>query len=142
MGCPSIINFEESSEMKATIIDKGSQATFKMHPDIAKKTMNKEDRNSHLLPVKLWVLCFLPYCRHTAQGILVKPGKNPRVIFDASTKGQPHEIVLNEITPTEFEAIIDFGKSKMRLLISISIYNWRVNYPLKRINLALADITA
>jgi hypothetical protein len=140
MGCPSIIDFEESSEMKATIIEKGNQVTFKMYPDIAKKTMNKEDRNSHLLPVKLWVLRFSPYCRHTAQGILVKPGKNPRVIFDASTKGHPHEVVLNEITPTEFEAIIDFGKSKTRLLITI--YNWRVSYPLKRIYLALADITA
>ena len=118
MGCPSIIDFEESSEMKATIIEKGNQATFKMYPGIVKKTMNIEDRNSHLLPVKLWVLCFLPYCRHTAQGILVKPGKNPRVIFNASTKGHPHEVVLNEITPTEFEAIIDFGKSKMRLLIT------------------------
>jgi hypothetical protein len=139
MGCPSII-VKESSEMKATIIEKGNQATFKMYPDIVKKTMNKEDRNSHLLPVKLWVLRFLPYCCHTAQGILVKPGKNPRVIFDASTKGHPHEVVLNEITPTEFEAIIDFGKSKTRLLITI--YNWRVSYPLKRIYLALADITA
>jgi hypothetical protein len=47
---------------------------------------------------------------------------------------------LNEITPTEFEAIIDSGKSKMRLLISI--YNLRVSYPLKRIYLARADITA
>ena len=48
----------------------------------------------------------------------------------------------NEITftPTEFEAIIDFGKSKTRLLITI--YNWRVSYPLKRIYLALTDITA
>ena len=48
--------------------------------------------------------------------------------------------ILNEITPTEFEAVIDFGKSKMRLLITI--YNWRVSYPLKRIYLVLADITA
>jgi hypothetical protein len=53
MGCLSIIHFEESSEMKATIIEKGNQVTFKMYPDIVKKTMNKEDRNSHLLPVKL-----------------------------------------------------------------------------------------
>ncbi len=140
MGCPSIIDFEESSEMKATIIEKGNQATFKMYLDIVKKTMNKEDRNSHLLPVKLWVLRFSPYCHHTAQGILVKPGKNPRVIFDASTKGEPHEVVLIEITPTKFEAIIDFGKTKMSLLITI--YNWRVGYPLKRIYLALADMTA
>ena len=67
MGCPSIIDFEESSEMKATIIEKGNQATFKMYPDIVKKTMNKEDRNSHLLPVKLWVLHFLPCCCHTSK---------------------------------------------------------------------------
>ncbi len=104
MGCPSIINFEESSEMKATIIEKGNQATFKMYPEIVKNTMNTEDRNSHLLPVKLWVLIFLPYCCHTANCILVKPGKNHCIIFDACTKGEPHKVVLNEIAPTKFEA--------------------------------------
>ena len=102
--------------MKSFIIDKGNQATFKMYLEIVTKTMNKEDRYSHLLPVKLWVLYF---SRHTAQGILVKPGKNPRVIFDASTKGSPHEVVLNEITPTELKANIDFGLAKMKLLIRI-----------------------
>ena len=33
-GCPSIINFEEASDMKSFIIDKGNQATFKMYPEI------------------------------------------------------------------------------------------------------------
>jgi hypothetical protein len=47
---------------------------------------------------------------------------------------------LNEITPTKFEAITDIGKYEMRLLIAI--YNWRVGHPLKKIYLALADITA
>ncbi len=41
MGCPSIIDFEELSEMKATIIEKGNQDTFKIYPGIVKKTMNK-----------------------------------------------------------------------------------------------------
>ena len=126
-GCPSIINFKEASDMKSFIIDKGNQATFKMYPEIVTKTMNKEDRYSHLLTVKLCVLYFSPWCRHTAQGILVKPGKNPRVIFDASTKGSPHEVVLNEITPTELEANIDFGLANMKLLIRI--YNLRISYP-------------
>jgi hypothetical protein len=35
--------------------------------------------NSHLLPVKLWVLYFPPWCCHSAQGILFKPGRNPQV---------------------------------------------------------------
>ena len=90
--------------------------------------------------MKLWVLHFLPYCHHTAQGILVKPGKNPRVIFNASTKGDPHEVVLNEITPTKFEVTIEFRKSKINLLTTI--YNLRVSHPRKRIYLALVDITA
>jgi hypothetical protein len=139
-GCPSYINFEEASEMKSFIIKKGNQATFKMYPETVTKTMNTEDKHSHLLPVKLWVLHFLSWCCHAAQGILIKPGKNPQVIFDASTKGSPHEDVLNEFTITEFEANFDFGHAKMNLLPRI--YNLRVSYLREIIFLALADITA
>jgi hypothetical protein len=108
-GCPMRISFEETSAMKPSIILKGNQAIFKMYPEIVTKMMNKEDRHSHLLPVKLWVIHFSPWCRHTVQGMQVKPGKNPCVIFDASTKSHPCEVVLNEITTTEFEANITFG---------------------------------
>jgi hypothetical protein len=139
-GCPSRLSFEEMSEMKAYIIKKGNQATFKMYPEIVTKMMNKEDRHSHLLPVKLWLLHFSPRCRHTAQGMLVKPGKNPRVILDALTKAYPHEVVLNDVTTTEFEANITFGTAKLKLLQQI--YNWRVSHPTSKIYISLADITA
>jgi hypothetical protein len=138
--CPSKLSFEETSDMKASIIRKGNQATFKMHPEIVTKTMNKEDRHSHVLPVKLWVLHFSPWCRHTAQGMLIKPSKNPRVIFDASTKSHPHEVVLNYVTTTKFEANITFGAAKLKLLKRI--YNLRVSHPTRKIFLALADICA
>jgi hypothetical protein len=62
------------------------------------------------------------------------------VIFNLSTQTTPDEVVLNHKTPTDFEAIIDFGKAKMNLLINI--YNWRVSYPPEMIYLALANITA
>jgi hypothetical protein len=51
----------------------------------------------------------------------------------------PDQIVLNEQTSTEFEAIVDFGTAKMRLLISI--YNWRISFPKETIYVALADVT-
>ena len=57
-GCPSKLSFEETLAMKDSIIQKGNQVTFKLHPEAVTKTMNKEDRHSHLLPVKLWVLLF------------------------------------------------------------------------------------
>jgi hypothetical protein len=139
-GCPSKLSFEETMIMKASIIQKGNQATFNMHPEAVTKTMNKEDRHSHLLPVKLWILHFSPWCRHTAQGMQIKPGKNPHVIFDASTKSHPHEIVLNDMTTTEFEAIITFGASKLKLLQRI--YNWRITNPNSKIYIALGDVTA
>ncbi len=139
-GCPLQINFEETLDMKMTIIKKGNQTTFKMYPETVTKTMNKEDRHSHVLPVKLWVFYCSAQCRAMAQGMQVKPGKNPRIIFDASTKSDPHKVVLNEITTTEFEANIDFGQAKMKLLTRI--YNWRVANPSQKIYLALADINA
>ncbi len=126
--------------MKSFITKKGNQAMFKMYPETFTKAINKEEKHSHLLPVKLWVLHFLLWCCHTAQGILIKPGKNPRVIFDASTKGSLHEVFLNKFTPTECEANIDFGHTKINLLSRI--YNWRVGYPQEIIIFALADITA
>jgi hypothetical protein len=55
-------------------------------------------------------------------------------------KGSPHEVVLNEFTPTKFEANINCGNSKMNLLIRI--YNWRISYLRIKIFLALADIIA
>ena len=70
----------------------------------------------------------------------IKPGKNPQVIFDASTKGSLHEVVRNEYTPTKFEANINCGHAKMNLLRRI--YNLRVSFPREIIFLALADITA
>jgi hypothetical protein len=48
--------------------------------------------------------------------------------------------VLKEITPTEFEASIDVGLAKMKLLTRI--YIWRISNLQMKIILALADITA
>jgi hypothetical protein len=139
-GCPSKLVLSESNEMKFNMIAQGNQQTFHMYPEVVTKTMNKEEKNSHLIPVKLWVLHCSPYARSTAQGMQIKPGKNPRIIWDGSTKTSADQIVLNEQTSIEFEAIVDFGTAKMKLLISI--YNWRISFPKETIYVALADITA
>jgi hypothetical protein len=57
-GVSSYMNSEEASDMKSFIIEKGNQTTFKMYPKAATKTMNKEDKNSHLIPINCWVLHF------------------------------------------------------------------------------------
>ncbi len=75
-----------------------------------------------------------------SSGHVDKPGKNPHVIFDASTKSHPHEVVLNDMMTTKCKANITFGAAKLQLLQRI--YNLRVSHPKRKIFLALADICA
>jgi hypothetical protein len=55
-------------------------------------------------------------------------------------QSRPDEVVLNQVTPTDHEATIDFGTAKTKVLTNI--YNWRVSFPDEVVYLALADITA
>jgi hypothetical protein len=68
-GCPSKLQVCKPSAMKDEIIALGNQQTFHMYPELVTKTMNKDERNSHLIALKLWVLHCSPFCRSTAQGI-------------------------------------------------------------------------
>jgi hypothetical protein len=60
------------------------------------------------------------------------------VIFDESTQSPQHELVLNHVTSSEFEAVINFGQSKMYLYVNI--YNGRISFLDQVIYLVLADI--
>jgi hypothetical protein len=138
-GCPSHLHFKEEYENKHLALWKGNQHTFLLHPKVTAKTMNKEEKNSHVLPFKHWLVYFSPWCHVTPQGIQEKYNKF-RVIFNLSMQTSPDEIILNHKTSRDGKAVINFGQAKTRLLINI--YNWRVSYPDEIIYLALADITA
>ena len=61
-GCPSHLNFEEDYKNKHYVLQKGNQQTFLQHPEVTAKTMNKEEKNSHVLPFRIWVVYFPPFC--------------------------------------------------------------------------------
>jgi hypothetical protein len=107
-GCPSYIDFKEDSENKLAVIWKGNQHTFLQYPEVTAKAMNKEEKNSHVLPLRYWTVHFSPWLQVTLQGIRKKYNKF-RVIFNSSTQTSPDEVVLNHVTTTNLEANIDFG---------------------------------
>jgi hypothetical protein len=117
-GCPSYLDFEEDYYNKHLVLRKGNQQTFFEHPKVTAKAMSKEEKNSHVLPFRYWIVHFSPYCCATPQGIREKYGKY-RVIFDSSTQTSPDKMVLNQVTLTDHEATIDFGTAKTKLLINI-----------------------
>lgn len=139
-GCPCELQFDEPLDNKLEMIRRGNSRSFKDNTDLVLKTMNKEDRYSHLVPLDESICRFSPHCRHTTQTMVIKKGKNDRLCWDGSTTRKPTDIVMNQITPTFMEAPITFGHVKMQLYVDI--YNTRISYPQSRILLAAADIKA
>ncbi len=118
------------------VIRKGNQHTFLQYPEVAKKAMNKIEKNCHIIALQSWTVLFSPYIRATPQGMRKKYRKF-RVIFNSSMQTIPDKVVLNLITTTDLEAIIDFGQAKMKLLMNI--YNWHVSFPNKTILSSLGE---
>jgi hypothetical protein len=73
--------------------------------------MNKEERNSHVVPLLPWIVHFLPYMCATPLGMREKYNEL-RVIFDSSTQTTPNKVVLNHITAMDLEADIFLARQK------------------------------
>jgi hypothetical protein len=57
-GCPSYLDFEERYKNKHQVLWEGNQQAFLQYSEVTAKVMNKEERNSHVLPVRHWVVFF------------------------------------------------------------------------------------
>jgi hypothetical protein len=98
-GCPAQLNFEEPLSNKIEMIERGNSKSFNNNTALALKTMNKEDRYSHLILLDEIMCCFSPYCHHTTQTMVIKVGKSDCLCWDGSTTIKPTDIVMNQITP-------------------------------------------
>jgi hypothetical protein len=74
---------------------------FIANPKLVRKTMNKEDRYSHLVPMDPILCKFSPYLCHTTQSIVIKEGKNNHIVWDGLAVLKPTNIVMNQITPVD-----------------------------------------
>ena len=97
-GSPCELTFDKPLANKSLMIQQGNSKSFNKNPELVLKTMNKEDRYSHVLPLDKLLCAFSAHCRYTTQTLVIKPGKNDRLTFDASTTRLPTDIVLNQVT--------------------------------------------
>ena len=114
-GCPAQLDFEEPLSNKIEMIERGNSKSFNNNTNLVLKTMNKEDRYSHLIPLDEIMCRFSPYCCHTTQTMVIKAGKSDCLCWDGSTTIKPTDIVMNQITFITCEALITFGHVKMQM---------------------------
>ncbi len=138
-GCPAELMFTESLSIKLEMIRRGNSKSFDKHPELIKKATNKEDRYSHLMPIDEDICCASAYLHHTIQTVVMKPGKNDRLVWDRTTTLLALDIVMNQVTPVDREAPITFG---VKIQLYIDIYNTRISHPYVVILLGMSDIKA
>ncbi|KAL7526106.1 hypothetical protein ACHAXR_001323, partial [Thalassiosira sp. AJA248-18] len=139
-GCPAELNYEMPYEMKMRMLRRGNQKSVLENDKEVRATMNKEEKHCHVVPFISFVVRFAYTGHHVSQGMVLKLGKDPRLVWDGSTKLLPDDIVMNDIVPLLEESNITFGRSKDGYLTHI--YNIRISYPNEDIDLANADIKA
>lgn len=140
MGCPAEMDYELPREHKLRMLRRGNQKSVSENPVEVTKTMMKEYKHSHIVPFLTFLCRFAHRAQHVPQGMVIKEGKSPRIVWDGSTKLLPDDIVMNDIVPTENESNITFGRTKDDY--AAHIYNTRVSYESADIDLSSADIKA
>ena len=139
-GCPKSFKYTEEPENKKKYMRKGNHKSIRNNPRTVRKTMNKEERNGHVVPFPRWILKFLCTAHHVPQAMLLKPGKNPRLVWDGTIQYDYWDKPMNEVTLTEGEPKITFGSTKTKHMKRQ--YNLRVTYKGRDIWLAAPDIKA
>jgi len=139
-GCLVELNFDEPLLNKLTMIKQGNSKSFNDNTELVLKTMNTEERYSHLLPLHKLICKFSPHCGHTTQTLVIKASKSDQLCYNGTTTRAPTDIVINQVTPTENEAPITFGRTK--ILFYTDIYSTRVSFPNLPILLSTTDIKA
>ena len=139
-GCPHTLDYEMKHKDKMKMIERGNQPTVQQNMEVVRETMNKEERNSHVVPFPIWMCTFSPFANHVSQGIVFKDGSDPRLVWDGTTKQDKDDVVSNDYVPTDDEPPITFGRTLRDF--STHLYNTRVSYPDQDIAIAAADIKA
>jgi hypothetical protein len=97
-GYPAQLTFDEPLSNKLEFISCGNSKSFFENLQLFQKSMNKEDRYSHLVPVDPLFCKLSPYLPHTMQSIIIMDGKNNCIVWDGFTVTRPIDIVMNEVT--------------------------------------------
>ena len=137
-GCPNKMNVSSSHNNFMEFPRYGNHSSMDKDPVKTQKVMNKEDKNQYLIPLPLWIARFIRDLHLTPQGLLVKPGKNDRLVWDGSFIPSWDATCINMMLSHATEPEIVYGTTFMRHLENI--WNLRITHPTKELLLFDDDV--
>ena len=72
--------------------------------------MNKEERNNYVLPLPNWAARFIPHAFFTPNGLVTKPGKKDRLVFDSSFLIDWNSQPINAMVNPDDEPEVTYGR--------------------------------
>lgn len=139
-GCPAHFNAETTRSNALDYLRHGNSSSVSNHQDLVHTALIKEYRNNYAVPLPSWVARFLRHVFFTPIHILDKPGRPPRIVFDALKRHHPTSQSVNNMTSTHTGCEMDcaYGDVFHRLLTRI--WNLRISYPSRDIVLHCNDV--
>jgi hypothetical protein len=140
-GVPKLCNAEASEENFRAYLEYGNHETVTKKPEIAYKTLLKDNKRGYCLLFDPRMVFFALNCHVTPIGLvgIDKKHKKPRPIFDSSFRPKPRFSGINDWTTKETEPPLHFATSFTNYLKWV--YNLRVTYPKREIYLGDDDIS-
>ena len=83
-GSPNHMNASTTHQNFLDFFRYGNHSSTNQNMDKLMKAMNKEDKNQYLISLPNWLARFIPHLHVTPQGLVIKEGKNDRLVWDGS----------------------------------------------------------
>ena len=138
VGCPNHLVAEDSRSNFLDYFHYGNHITIAHNISEVMKTMNKEDRNSYLMTLSSILARLIPDMKVTPQDLIIKHGKNDRLIWDGSFMLFYHSVCANMLMNQQLEPSLEYGSTWDRNLSRI--WELRIIYPNEDILLMDDDV--
>ena len=140
IGAPSFIRGHNTRSNFLDYYQYGNHTTIDKNQKLVAKALIKEDKYNFFLPFPSWMTRFFYNLHLSPEGLVIKPGKTDRLVFDATFKINPKSLSLNTTwTHVKDEPPIWYGSALRRHLLRI--WNLRISFPSEDILLWDDDVS-
>lgn len=140
LGAPAHMVAESTHENAVLHRRMGNHPSVDQNIELVQKAMNKLEKNQFVMPFEQWIAPFVPHLFFSPTHVTMRPGKDPRFIFDASRRFTATSVPVNRMTSTPLGVELDCAYGDVLQRVLIRVWNLRITYPFLDIILHANDV--